>query len=130
MPYRSPSSRKVASWPLVIRALMSVALVMSDLQQRGVGADGRREGRGRVERRVRGEDGGPDVEQLGHLVAEDGGAEQTQVVDVAADRCLAVDDVEDLLDDDRDAAPVVGVDDDLEHFAFALSVGAEVPVEP
>ena len=43
---------------------------------------------------------------------------------------LAVDDVEDLLDDDRDAAAVVGVDDDLEHLAVGLAVGAQVPVEP
>src|SRR3712207_9484964 len=46
-------------------------------------------------RSVGGEDRGAHVEQLGDLVAEDGGAEQAHVVDVAADRGLAVDDVED-----------------------------------
>src|SRR3954447_13619976 len=136
-PYRSPSSRKVASWPLV--AAKGVGLggaVTSDLQQVDGGAG--RQGRGvrevgvvgRVERRVGGEDRGAHVEQLRHLVAEDGGAEQAHVVDVAADGGLAVHDVEDLLDHDGDAAPVVGVDDDLEHVALAVPVGAQVPVEP
>src|SRR4051812_4778014 len=113
MPYRSPSSRKVASCPLVAGALISVGALTSDLQQCGGNALGRR-GRGQrgaVERRVGGQDRREHVEQLGHLVAEDGGAEQPQVVDVAADGGLAVDDVEDLLHHDRDAAPVVGVDD-------------------
>src|SRR4051795_5005024 len=114
MPYRSPSSRKVASCPLVAEAWVWVGAVTSDLQQRSGGALGHRGGGGAVEGRVGGEDGGPDVEQLGHLVAEDGGAEQAEVVDVAADGRLTVDDVEDLLDHDGDAAPVVGVDDDLE----------------
>src|SRR3954466_10300592 len=110
---------------------MSVEAVTSDLQQRGGDAVGRRGvQRGGVERGIGGEDGGPDVEQLGHLVPEDGGAQQAQVVDVAADRRLAVDDVEDLLHDDRHAAAVVGVDDDLEHLAVGLAVCAEVPVEP
>src|SRR3712207_7613522 len=82
--------------------------VTSDLQQGRGDAVRRREapGRGRgsvVEGRVGGQDRGPDVEQLGHLVAEDGGAQQAEVVDVAAHRGLAVDDVEDLLHDDRDA---------------------------
>src|SRR6476661_7373587 len=131
-PYRSPSSRKVASWPLVARALVLADALTSDLQQVGSGAVQRRRGGGGrgVERRVGGQDRGPDVEQLGHLVAEDGGAQQAQVVDVAADRGLAVDDVEDLLDDDGDAAAVIGVDDHLEHLAVGLAVGAEVPVEP
>src|SRR5215211_5187294 len=136
-PYRSPSSRKVASCPLVAGALVSATLVAgagtSNLQERGADAVRRSAGgldRSRVEGRVGGEDRGADVEQLGHLVAEDGGAEQAEVVDVAADRRLAVDDVEDLLDHDGDAAPVVGVDDHLEDLAVALSVGAEVPVEP
>src|SRR3954453_19195749 len=81
MPYRSPSNRKVASCPLVADAWVWVGAVTSDLQQRSGGALGRRGGggRGRVEGRVGGEDGGPHVEQLGHLVAEDGGAEQAQV---------------------------------------------------
>src|SRR3954467_12899618 len=112
---------------------MSVAAVTSDLQQRGGDAVGRRRDgvqRGGVERGIGGEDGGPDVEQLGHLVPEDGGAQQAQVVDVAAHRRLAVDDVEDLLHDDRHAAAVIGVDDDLEHLAVGLAVCAEVPVEP
>src|SRR5918993_3160210 len=129
MPYRSPSSRKVASCPLVAGAWEGA--VTSDLQQRGGGALGRRGGgSSRVERRGGGEDRGPDVEQPGHLVAEGGGAEQAQVVDVAADRGLAVDDVEDLLDDDGDATAVVGVDDDLEHLALGLPVGAQVTVQP
>src|SRR3954451_23374944 len=142
-PYRSPSSRKVASWPLV--AAKGVALggaVTSDLQQvdggagrqgRGVregGGVGQGGGVGRIERRVGGEDRGAHVEQLRHLVAEDGGAEQAHVVDVAADGGLAVDDVEDLLHHDGDTAPVVGVDDHLEHLAVAVAVGAEMPVEP
>src|SRR5215207_7329683 len=128
MPYRSPSSRKVASCPLVAGAWEGA--VTSDLQRRGGGALRRRGGVARVESRVGGEDRGTDVEQLGHLVAEDGGAEQAQVVDVAADGGLAVDDVEDLLHDDGDAAAVVAVDDDLEDLAVGLAVGAEVPVEP
>src|SRR5690349_18880803 len=133
MPYRSPSRRKVASCPLVADALLAMAVVTSDLQQRGGDAGRRLEGgcgRSGVEGRVCGEDRGPDVEQLGHLVAEDGGAEQAQVVDVAADGRLAVDDVEDLLDDDGHTATVVAVDDDLEHLAVGLAVGAQVPVEP
>src|SRR5437763_7251943 len=131
IPYRSPSSRKVASCPLVAPAgRASAGADTSDLQE-GVGDGGRRRQglpRSGVERRVGGQDGGPDVEQLGHPVPEDGGAEQAQVVDVAAHRGLAVDDVEDLLDDDRHAAAVGGVDDDLEHLAVALAVGAQVPV--
>src|SRR4051812_173081 len=105
-PYRSPSSQKVASCPPIAGARpsdvrASVAAVTSDLQQGRGDALGRREGgSGAVERRVGGQDGRADVEQLGDPVAEDGGAEQAHVVDVAADGGLAVDDVEDLLDDD------------------------------
>src|SRR5215210_2195259 len=111
-----------------------VGAVTSDLQQVGgngglCARGGEGGGGGRVERRVRGEDGGADVQQLGHPVAEDGGAEQSHVVDVAADGRLAVDDVEDLLDHDGDAAAVVGVDDHLEHLALAVAVGTEVPVQ-
>src|SRR4028119_2179573 len=109
-PYRSPSSRKVASCPLAARAGVSVAVITSDLQQGGGGGGG--DG---VERRVGGEDRGADVEQLGHLVAEDGGAEQAHVVDVAADGGAAADAVEGALDDDRHAAAAVAVDDHLEH---------------
>src|SRR3954462_14568689 len=138
-PNRSPSSQKVASWLVagmvwaVGRVDWSVAVLTSDLHQVGVrgselrAAEG---GRARVERRVRGEDGGPDVEQLGDPVADDRGAEQAQVVDVALHRGLAVDDVEDLRDDDRDAAAVVGVDDDLQDLAVGVAVGTEVPVQP
>src|SRR3954470_20345450 len=140
-PYRSPSSRKVASCPLVATGAAavlreSVAAVMSDLQEGVGGAGGGQErnggwGHGQVvERRVGGEDRGPDVQQLGHLVPEDGGAEQAHVVDVAADGGLAVDDVEDLLDHDGHAAAVVGVDDDLEDLALGLTVGTQVPVQP
>src|SRR3954464_14948706 len=127
-PYRSPSSQKVASWPPAAGATWVRALI-SDLQQGG--GVGRRGvvGSG-VEGRVGGQDRGAHVQQLGDLVAEDGGAEQAHVVDVAADGGLAVDHVEDLLDDDRHAAAVVGVDDDLEHLAVALAVGPQVPVEP
>src|SRR4051794_11288053 len=128
-PYRSPSSRKVASWPLVAMALaavVSVAALTSDLQQRSGGAL-RRQGGGRVEGRVSSQDRGPDVEQLGHLVAEDGGSEEPQVVDVAADGGFAVDDVEDLFHHDGDAAAVVCVDDDLEDLAVGLTVGTQVP---
>ena len=103
---------------------------MATSEARPVGHGGRGRWGGRIEGRVGGEDRGADVEQLGHLVAEDGGAEQAQVVDVAAHGGLAVHDVEDLLDDDGDAAAVVGVDDDLEHLAVGLAVGAQVPVEP
>src|SRR3954451_19501715 len=112
---------------------MSVAAVTSDLQQRGGDAVGRRRGdvqRGGVERGIGGEDGGPDVEQLGHLVTEDGGAQQAQVVDVAAHRRLAVDDVEDLLDHDGDAASVFAVNDALKELAVGLTEGTQVAVEP
>src|SRR3954449_11692251 len=127
-PYRSPSSQKVASWPPAAGATWVRAL-MSDLQQGG--GVGRREvGGSGVEGRVGGQDRGTHVQQLGDLVAEDGGAEQAHVVDVAADGGLAVDDVEDLLDHDGDAAAVVGVDDDLEHLGVCLAVGPQVPVEP
>src|SRR3954464_8609541 len=136
-PYRSPSRRKVASCPLVASVPERVVAVMSDLQQGVRGAGGRRQegvgggGGGQVvERRVGRQDRGTDVEQLGHLVAQDGRAQQAHVVDVAADGGLAVDDVEDLLHDDRDAAAVVGVDDHLEHLALGVAVGAQVPVEP
>src|SRR3712207_3737039 len=115
----------------------SVGVDNSDLQQ-GAGDAVRRHGQGvdrgggvgRVERRVGGEDGGTDVEQLGDLVAEDGRAQEAHVVDVAADGRLAVDDVEDLLNHDRHAAAVVAVDDHLQDIAVALAVGAQVPVEP
>src|SRR5688500_18790576 len=133
-PYRSPSRRKVASCPLVADAFLSIAAVTSDLQQRG-GALGHRGGGsqgggvGRIEGRVGGQDCGAHVQQFGDPIAEDGGAEQAHVVDVAAHGGLAVDDVQDLLHHDGDAAPVVGVDDHLEDLAFALGVGAEMPVE-
>src|SRR3954463_6181970 len=146
-PNRSPSSQKVASWLVAGMLRASVAVLTSDLQEGGggVGREGGRaveaEGaavevhaggeagvRG-VERRVGGEDGGADVEQLGDPVTDDRGAEQAQVVDVALHRGLAVDDVEDLLDDDRDAAAVVGVDDDLEHLAVGVAEGTQVPVQ-
>src|SRR3954471_189898 len=127
-PYRSPSSQKVASWPPAAGATWVRALI-SDLQQGG--GVGRRGvvGSG-VEGRVGGQDRGAHVQQLGDPVTEDGGAEQAHVVDVAADGGLAVDDVQDLLDHDGDAAAVVGVDDDLEHLAVGLAVGPQVPVEP
>src|SRR4051794_26719419 len=98
-PYRSPSRRKVASCPLVASVPERVVAVMSDLQQ-GVGGGGQEQLGDRglvVEGRVGRQDRGADVEQLGHLVAQDGGAQQAHVVDVAADGGLAVDDVEDLL---------------------------------
>src|SRR3954451_1592632 len=124
-PNRSPSSQKVASW--LVAGMVWVALT-SDLHQGGVlETEG---GRCRVEHRVGGEDRGADVEQLGDAVADDGGAEQAEVVDVALHRGLTVDDVEDLLDDDRHAATVVGVDDDLEHLALGVPEGAQMPVEP
>src|SRR3954464_2097535 len=139
-PKRSPSSQKVASW--LVAGMARVATLTSDLHEGGVGAleaegpaveaqpSGHAARGGGVERRVGGEDRGTDVEQLGDPVADDRRAEQAQVVDVAAHRGLAVDDVEDLLDDDRDAAAVVGVDDHLEHLAVGLAEGTQVPVQP
>src|SRR3954447_8649100 len=138
-PNRSPSSQKVASWLVagmvwaVGRVDWSVAVLTSDLHQvgvRGIELRAAEGGRARVERRVGGEDGRADVEQLGAPVADDRGAEQAEVVDVALHRGLAVDDVEDLLDDDRHAAAVVGVDDHLEHLAIGLAEGTQVPVQP
>src|SRR3954468_24437063 len=139
-PKRSPSSQNVASWALA--GIAAVVLVTSDLHQGGGGEVGALEAEGRgverraglpggggVERRVGGQDRGPDVEQLGDPLADDRGAEQAEVVDVALHRGLAVDDVEDLLHDDGDAAAVVGVDDDLEHLAVGLAVGTQMPVE-
>src|SRR5919206_3235047 len=128
-PYRSPSSQKVASWPPAAGATTWVRALMSDLQE-GRGGVGRRGVGGGVEGRVGGQDRRAHVEQLGHLVAEDGRAQQAHVVDVAADGGLAVDDVEDLLHDDRHAAAVVGVDDDLQHLAVGVAEGPQVPVEP
>src|SRR3954451_6477966 len=139
-PKRSPSSQKVASW--LVAGMVRVATLMSDLHEGGVGAleaegaaveaqpGGDAARGGGVERRVGGEDRGSDVQQLGDPVADDRGAQQAEVVDVAVHRGLAVDDVEDLLDDDRDAAAVVGVDDDLEHLAVGVAGGAQVPVQP
>src|SRR3954471_11533648 len=138
-PKRSPSSQKVASW--LVAGMAGVAMLTSDLQEGGVGAleaegaaveaqpGGDAARGGGVERRVGGEDRGSDVQQLGDPVADDRGAQQAEVVDVAVHRGLAVDDVEDLLDDDRDAAAVVGVDDDLEHLAVGVAEGTQVPVQ-
>src|SRR3954453_8602171 len=135
-PKRSPSSQKVASW--LVAGMVGV--LMSDLHQRGGGGEvaaverGDVEARagdgGRVEGRVGGEDRGPHVQQLGDPLADDRGAQQAHVVDVALHRRLAVDDVEDLLHDDRDAAAVVGVDDDLQDLALGVPERAEVPVQP
>src|SRR4051794_21346936 len=137
-PKRSPSSQKVASW--LVAGMVGV--LTSDLHQGGGGEvaaveDGGGDGEtgpggaaGGVEGRVGSEDGGPDVEQLGDPVADDRGAQQAHVVDVALHRRLAVDDVEDLVHDDRDAAAVVGVDDDLQDLALGVPERAEVPVQP
>src|SRR4051812_20269725 len=142
-PKRSPSSQKVASW-LVAGTVWAVrraerSVLMSDLLEgrdavEVEGGGGDRRGRctrgAGVEGGVRGEDGRADVQQLGDPVTDDRRAEEAEVVDVAVHRRLAVDDVEDLLDDDRDAAAAVGVDDDLEDLALGVAVGAQVPVEP
>src|SRR3954453_6199751 len=139
-PKRSPSSQKVASW--LVAGMARVATLTSDLHEGGVGAfeaegpaveaqpSGHAARGGGVERRVGSEDRGTDVEPLGDPGADDRRAEQAQVVDVAAHRGLAVDDVEDLLDDDRDAAALVGVDDDLQDLALGVAEGPQVPVEP
>src|SRR4051812_17524278 len=88
-PKRSPSSQKVASWLVagMVGVLTSdlhqgsggevAAVEGGDVEARAGGGDGG------VEGRVGGEDRGPHVEQLGDPLADDRGAQQAHVVDVA-----------------------------------------------
>jgi hypothetical protein len=77
-------------------------------------------------RGVGGEDGGAHVEQLGDLVLDDRGAEHSVAVQVAAGLAGVLGDVEDLVDDQPDAAAGFGVDHDLQGLGRAGAVGAEV----
>src|SRR5919112_4186966 len=112
-PNRCPSSVKVVNCWLAVPVAP-----MSDLREAGRGRQ--------VEVGVRGEDRLADVEQLGDVLLHDGGADQAVLLEVAACRELLLGDVEDLLDDQADAAVVLAVDDDLHGVGgLAPAAGAE-----
>src|SRR5687768_1650307 len=125
-PNRWPSSVNVVNCWLaasVPDGVLVVVAAMSDLREVGRGRQ--------VEVGVRREDRLADVEQLGDVLLDDGRPDQAVLLEVAAGRELLLGDVEDLLDDEADAAVVLAVDDDLHRVGrLAVAPRAEEGGQP